>query len=547
MLSSFALSIVDHTSEATSPEKFQTYVYYGNSLFHLGQYRRAEAMYNKALQFRKGYFKYVGSNKTSNLKEYMPDMDIKYQIHLCHINLKQNQEAVTVLETIPGKQRSPKVNMALGKLYHLGGMERSSVYAFKEVLKECPLALEAIEGLLNLRLSGAEVQSFVLECATQKGISNIDWVMSWIKAHDQINSREYGHAISTLKQMDKQSCIKNNHNLLIMLGETYFNAGDSKSALSVLQRAHLIEPQLEKGLDMLASLLAKEKRVTELEKLVPTYIPLREYGPETWIAMAYYLYVNKKTSKAAYLAQKACLLNPRNVEGLLLKAAIFLDLKKYQDSVIHYREAMHLSPYRYEAYEGLVNCYIAMHRLREALTVASGVCKQLGQNPRTLTLYASVLMKDSVSVCKAKGLLEKALQQDDKFLPAVYLLVIILDQELNLEQGISILEKQIQIQPNCKLHHMLGDLYSKNHQLEKATEQYMIALQMDPSNRRLQEAMGKLNQNCNKIDTSYYVAVNDDDNINTTYELGDSENENEGEESEVDAVWSDIDIGLNSL
>lgn len=47
---------------------------------------------------------------------------------------------------------------------------------------------------------------------------------------------------------------------------------------------------------------------------------------------------------------------------------------------------MHLSPYRYEAYEGLVNCYIAMHRLREALTVASGVCKQLGQNPRTLTV-----------------------------------------------------------------------------------------------------------------------------------------------------------------
>lgn len=55
---------------------------------------------------------------------------------------------------------------------------------------------------------------------------------------------------------------------------------------------------------MLASLLAKEKRISELEKLVPTYIPLREYGPETWIAMAYYLYVNKKTSKAAYLAQK---------------------------------------------------------------------------------------------------------------------------------------------------------------------------------------------------------------------------------------------------
>lgn len=63
--------------------------------------------------------------------------------------------------------------------------------------------------------------------------------MSWIKAHDQINSREYGHAINTLKQMDKNSCLKNNHNVLIMLGETYYNAGDSKNALSVLQRVIL--------------------------------------------------------------------------------------------------------------------------------------------------------------------------------------------------------------------------------------------------------------------------------------------------------------------
>lgn len=48
---------------------------------------------------------------------------------------------------------------------------------------------------------------------------------------------------------------------------------------------------------------------------------------------------------------------------------------------------------------------------------------------------------------------------------------------------------------------------------------------MDPSNRRLQEAMSKLDQNCSKIDASYYMSVNDEDNINTTYELGDSENE----------------------
>lgn len=45
-----------------------------------------------------------------------------------------------------------------------------------------------------------------------------------------------------------------------------------------------------------------------------------------------------------------------------------------------------------------------------------------------LQLFASVLMKDPVTVCKAKSLLEKALAQDETYLPAVYLLTEILEQ-----------------------------------------------------------------------------------------------------------------------
>lgn len=45
-----------------------------------------------------------------------------------------------------------------------------------------------------------------------------------------------------------------------------------------------------------------------------------------------------------------------------------------------------------------------------------------------LQLYASVLMKDPVTVCKAKSILEKALAQDEMYLPAVYLLAEIYEQ-----------------------------------------------------------------------------------------------------------------------
>ena len=143
---------------------------------------------------------------------------------------------------------------------------------------------------------------------------------------------------------------------------------------------------MQRGLDILAALLTKERKHKELEKLISPSITVSEYGPETWIAMAYYLYATKKNSKAAYFAQKACFLSPRNVEALILKGAILLDLKKFQDAVVHFREAMQVSPHRYEPHRGLVDCYIAMHRLREALTIASNACKQLGQNPRALTV-----------------------------------------------------------------------------------------------------------------------------------------------------------------
>jgi hypothetical protein len=71
--------------------------------------------------------------------------DIKYQIHVCHVNLKQNHQAIVVLQSIPGKLRNAKINMALAKLYQQGGMERSAITAYKEVLRVWS-QIEVIDG-----------------------------------------------------------------------------------------------------------------------------------------------------------------------------------------------------------------------------------------------------------------------------------------------------------------------------------------------------------------------------------------------------------------
>lgn len=43
--------------------------------------------------------------------------------------------------------QSEQINMMLANLYRKAGQERSAVTSYKEVLRQCPLALDAIIGV----------------------------------------------------------------------------------------------------------------------------------------------------------------------------------------------------------------------------------------------------------------------------------------------------------------------------------------------------------------------------------------------------------------
>lgn len=97
------------------------YVYCADSYFYLGKFRKAESLYKKSLQFRKCLLKTKSTTKINQegQKELVSDVDIKYQIYACLIKLKNPQEALQVLQSIPGKQRTPKVKHFVQKIIEL--------------------------------------------------------------------------------------------------------------------------------------------------------------------------------------------------------------------------------------------------------------------------------------------------------------------------------------------------------------------------------------------------------------------------------------------
>ena len=94
-------------------------------------------------------------------------------------------------------------------------------------------------------------------------------------------------------------------------------------------------------------------------------------------------------------------------------------------------------------------------------------------------------------MARAKSLLERA--SATGHLPAVYLLVELLDREGAAVRAIELLQRQLEGTSTATLHQLLADLLAKGGQEERAIQHYSQALALDPKNevRVLNELLGE--------------------------------------------------------
>ena len=312
-LAPFALSVSrSQSTELTSKMRQQILIFLGDAYFDGKEFLRAESLYKEALQSKKQQHKTKKSNNTNdgnNAQESKAtsDVEVKYKMHLCYLKTNQHSLAVDILQSIPVKQRTPKVYQALGQVYQQAGMERPAVTCFREVLKSCPLALEAAQTLMLLGVKAKDIQSLALD-ATSNPTSDLDWYNQWIQAYTAFANKEYIVAMNKFKQLEEKPCLRNNINLLITIGLCQHYNGNYSAALSTLLRVHKLEPTNLRGMDVLASLLSKERKYKELESLATKLMSVTEDAPEPWIATGYHCYAAKKGTRAVYFAHRACML-----------------------------------------------------------------------------------------------------------------------------------------------------------------------------------------------------------------------------------------------
>jgi len=529
------------TDNLSQQQIINTVLYQASSLHKLREYKRAEVEYQGALNQRKILLK-TKTKATETDGLIFTETEIKYRMHECYIGMGQTNQAVNLLQSIPAKQRNKKVYHALGTLYHQSGIEKAAIAAFREVIRECPLALDAIKVLLQLGVTPREIQEIV--SGGEPVPAEMTWYQGFLSSQAALYTRDYKNCVRQCKMLEEKGDLRGCVSVLVTQGRANHWAGEDEQARLVLERAANLDPLLISGMDTLAAVLGKTRRTKELDQLASRLMSISEDRAEPWIALGHYCHLNKNYKRAVYFAHKACLLDARNVEALLLKGNMFLDLKKWRDAMNHYREAMQIAPFRFEAHQGMVDCNIGLQRQREAITIATGACKQLGNSPRALTLYASVLLKEPLSVARAKTLLERA--SSGGHLPAIYLLVDLLEREGANDRAVDLLKRTLVQQNTSRLHQLLADLLAKQGQEEVAMEHYSLALSLDPKHEGALNGLHKMESGCEggleaTLTTDMELAE-----IGSPHgSLGGSPlPHHDLEDSETEAVWSDGDLNI---
>lgn len=516
VLADLLVTIFENVPDAMKLElRVQTLNYLADSYYHLREFRRARNMYQKVDQqkfedrtmkkfiiqvedvcspqsvrkFLKGgegslekkpEEKFVICNTVISLSES------KYRQHLCYMSERMFNEAFDILLSIPEVDRNAKIHMALAKLNHRRGHIATAAEHYKNVLKDYPLALEAADCLLTLGVDTAEVSALVYKLS----FPGIGWVEDWIEAMGYARSFKYTDAIRTLCELlCPSSILRENPSVLLALGEIYYFYGDLIKAKQFIKKSLCRDPTRQDGYGILATICLSDKDMNELGRLVPpVWDNIERENAELLMTVCCYLYINGKTVSASNFAEKACSANPLFTDAFIIRGCILFDLRKVNDAISVFREAYRLAPTRYEPQKGLVDCYLYLDRIKDALTVSVNCCLVDAYSARSTTVYAFVLIKDGSNLAKAKQLLEAAVKDHD-YLPAVYILADLYFDSKEHAAAIELLTKQVAEYPCSKLYQKLGEFYQRIGNAGSAIIQFETALRLDPANHKAKDAL----------------------------------------------------------
>ncbi|KAL6517135.1 Anaphase-promoting complex subunit 7 [Orobanche hederae] len=295
--------------------------------------------------------------------------------------------------------------------------------------------------------------------------------------------------------------------------------GKNDEAILDFENVRSIDPYVVTYMDEYAMLLKLKSDHSKLNKLVHDLLNIDPTKPEVLVAQSV-LWEKKDERGALSYAEKSIRINERHVAGYIMKGNLYLSMNRLESALIAFKGAQELRP-DLRSYQGLVRCYLALSKIKEALYAAREAMKAMPQSPKALKLVGDVHASNTSGREKAKKFYESALRLESGFLGAALALA-----ELHVTEGrngdaISLLERYLKDWADDSLHVKLAQVFAATNMLQDALSHYHAALRINPQNEAAKKGLDRLEKQMKGIDPD----VPEEDEEDNEVEDGDGDQE----------------------
>ncbi|KAL8105287.1 anaphase-promoting complex subunit 7 isoform X3 [Apium graveolens] len=514
MLGSFLVSSSSVNSETSPHLKAENLTLLGDALFREKEYKRAIHMYKQSLHYYKNIPKQIATrtslsavNRSSSPNSYNnspinENEVVKFKVASSYAELSENRAALAEMEGIPSKARNLQMNLLMGKLYRHSRQTRPSISCYRECLRHYPCTIEAITALAELGVAAKDIISLFPQTQNRSGKPPSDhlelsrWLQRYAEAQCCIASNDYKGGLEFFTELLQR--FPNNVHILLEIAKVEAIIGKSDEAMINFEKVRCIDPYVITYMDEYAMLLKLKSENSKLNKLVHDLLNIDPTRPEVFVALSV-LWEKKDERGALSYAEKSIRINDRHIPGYIMKGNLYLSMNRPEIAVVAYRCAQELRA-DLRSYQGLVRCYLANLKIKEALHAAREAMKAMPQSAKALKLVGDVHASNSSGREKAKKFYESALRLEPGYLGAALALA-----ELHVIEGrngdaVLLLERYLKDWADDSLHVKLAQVFAATNLLEEALTHYQAALRISPQNEAAKKGLERLEKLMKGVD-----------------------------------------------
>ncbi|CAM8972393.1 hypothetical protein QQ045_030314 [Rhodiola kirilowii] len=505
-LGCFLLSSSSPNAEVNPQLKAESMVLMGDAQYQEREFRRAIHVYRQALHLYKTIPKQISSTRSSlstlnrssspsnAITSVMNENEVKFKIASSHCKINETRAALVEMEGIPAKARNLQMNLLLGRLYRSTRHNRSAVACYKDCLRYCPFIFEAITALAELGCSAKDIVSLFPQTPMRNGRPSNDcfdstrWLQRYVEALCCISSNDYRGGLELFAELLQR--FPNNVHLLLEVAKVEAIIGKNDDAIMNFEKARSIDPYVVTYMDEYAMLLKLKSEYMKLNRLVHDLLNIDPTRPEVFVALSVLWEIKDERGALTYV-EKSIRVDERHIPGYIVKGNLLLSTNRPEAAVVAFKGAQELRP-DLRSYQGLVRSYLALSKVKEALSAARDVVKAMPHSAKATKLVGDVYASHPTSRDKAKKYYESALRLEPSYLGAALALAELHIMEGRLDDAVSLLLRYLKDYTDDSLHAKLAQVYAAKNMPQAALLHYQSALRLNPQNDAAKKGLERL-------------------------------------------------------